>query len=237
MAGTGQPPKAAGTSRQLSAAATRRALIDAAAELIAERGPQAASVQAITGHSRVSRGLIGWHFGSKDQLVVEVVERSMSEIESALRRAVSAGPAPSFATLSAAFGATADSISGRVLVMTLAHVLGHRDNIAAAYARGVGRLVEVAAAVAARQEIAEPERTLVASTFVASMLGFGLQHALDRELSPLAGALIGDAFGQLSGNVSGGPGHGLGHGPGQVPGQAPGQGGPDPGSDRPREGR
>jgi AcrR family transcriptional regulator len=194
MAGAGQARRAAATSRQVSAAATRRALIDAAAELIAERGPAAASVKAITEHSQVSRGLIGWHFGSKDQLVVEVVERSMSEIESALRRSVSNASTASFATLSSAFGATASSTSGRVLVMTLAHVLAHRDNVAVAYARGARRLVDVAAGVAASSGVAEPEQALVASTFVASMLGFGLQRALDPELAPRAGATIGRAF-------------------------------------------
>jgi TetR/AcrR family acrAB operon transcriptional repressor len=199
MAGAGQARRAAVTSRQASAAATRRALIDAAAELIAERGPAAASVKAITERSGVSRGLIGWHFGSKDQLVVEVVERSMSEIESALRRSVSNPSTASFAVVSAAFGATADSISGRVLVTTLAHVLGHRDNVAAAYARGMGRLVDVAAGVAASSGVAEPEATLVAATFVASMLGYGLQRALDPELAPRIGATIGQAFDHCGG--------------------------------------
>jgi AcrR family transcriptional regulator len=199
MAGTGQARRAAATSRQVSAAATRRALIDAAAELIAERGPAAASVKAITEHSGVSRGLIGWHFGSKDQLVVEVVERSMSEIESALRRSVSNPSTASFAALSAAFDTTAGSVSGRVLGMTLGHVLAHRDNVAGAYARGVRRLVEVAAGVAASFGVAEPEQTLVASTFVASMLGFGLQRALDPQLAPRVGATIGQAFDHCGG--------------------------------------
>jgi TetR/AcrR family acrAB operon transcriptional repressor len=201
MARAAQARAAAATSRQLSAAATRRALLDAAAELIAERGPAAASVTAITERSGVSRGQVGWHFGSKDQLVVEVVERSMSEIESALRRSVSTGAAPSFAALSAAFDVTAPSISGRVLVTTLAHVLGHCDNVTAAYARGVRRLVEVAAGAAASAGMAEPEATLAAATFVSSMLGYGLQRALDPELGPRAGAVIGQAFDHCGGGA------------------------------------
>ena len=194
MAGAGQARRATATSRQESAAATRRALIDAAAELIAERGPAAASVTAIAEHSHVSRGLIGWHFGSKDQLVVEVVERSMSEVESALRRSLSNTSTASFPALSAAFAATAGGVSGRVLVMTLAHVLSRHDIVAVAYDRGVRRLVDVAVGVAASSGVAEPERALVASTFVASMLGFGLQRALDPELDRRVGAAIGDAF-------------------------------------------
>ncbi len=201
MAGAGQARRAAATSRQDSAAATRRGLIDVAAELIAERGPAAASVKAITEHSQVSRGLISWHFGSKDQLVVEVVERSMSEVESALRRSVSGTAAASFAALSAGFAATAGGVSGRVLVATLAHALSHRDNVAVAYDRGVRRLVDVAAAVAASSGVAEPERTLVASMFVASMLGFGLQYALDPELGRRAGATIGHAFDHSAGGA------------------------------------
>jgi len=120
---------------------------------------------------------------------------------SALRRSVSTGAAPSFAALSAAFDVTAPSVSGRVLVTTLAHVLGHRDNVTAAYARGVRRLAEVAAGAAASAGMAEPEATLAAATFVSSMLGYGLQRALDPELGPRAGAVIGQAFDHCGGGA------------------------------------
>jgi hypothetical protein len=88
-----------------------------------------------------------------------------------------------------------------VVVATLAHVLGQSDNVAVAYDRGVRRLVDVAAAVAGSSGVAEPERTLVASMFVASMLGFGLQYALDPELDRRAGATIGHAFDHCAGGA------------------------------------
>ncbi|HXY28870.1 MAG TPA: helix-turn-helix domain-containing protein, partial [Acidimicrobiales bacterium] len=45
------------------------ALLDAAAELIAERGIQGASLANIGSRAGLSRGLPNHHFGSKDALV------------------------------------------------------------------------------------------------------------------------------------------------------------------------
>jgi AcrR family transcriptional regulator len=188
---TRRPVQAPTRSRRESAAATRRALIDAAADLIADHGPAAASVTAITGRSGVSRGLIGFYFGSKDQLLVEVIDRSMGELESALRRAVSSARPPSFAALSQAFIACVATGSGRVAVNSLAHVLSQRDAVADAYERGVRRLIEVAATVD-RGPAGEGAR--YAATYVAAMLAFGLQLALDPKLDPRIGLAIGAAF-------------------------------------------
>lgn len=186
-------------SRRESAAATRRALVDTAAELIADHGPAAASVTVIAEYSQVSRGLIGFYFGSKDQLVVEVIDRSMGELESALRRATSSAEPPSFAALSQAFVAGAATVAGRVVVNSLAHVLSHRDLVAAAYERGVRRLVEVAAMAdggAGGLAAGGPagDAAQLASTYVAAMLAFGLQLALDPQLDRRIGLAIGATF-------------------------------------------
>jgi AcrR family transcriptional regulator len=57
------------------------ALLEAAAEVIAERGVQGASLASIGGRAGVSRGLPTHHFGSKDALVTELAERSQNGIE------------------------------------------------------------------------------------------------------------------------------------------------------------
>jgi TetR/AcrR family acrAB operon transcriptional repressor len=160
--------------------------------LIAEHGPAAASVSAIAERSQVSRGLIAWYFGSKDQLVVEVIDRSMGELESALRRATALSGAASFVELSRVFVASATTVSGRVVVHSLAHVLSRRDVVADAYDRGVRRLVEVATAAAGDAPAADI--TKLASTYVAAMLAFGLQLALDPRLDRRIGLAIGTAF-------------------------------------------
>ena len=63
------------------------ALLDAAAELIAERGVQGASLASIGGRAGVSRGLPNHHFGSKDALVARLAQRAQSRIAQEMREA------------------------------------------------------------------------------------------------------------------------------------------------------
>jgi AcrR family transcriptional regulator len=64
-------------SRQEEISAESRArLLQAAWELIAENGARKTTVQAIAERARISRGSIGWHFGSKEGLVVAVVDEA-----------------------------------------------------------------------------------------------------------------------------------------------------------------
>jgi AcrR family transcriptional regulator len=59
-------------------------LLDAAAELIAERGVNGASLARIGGRAGVSRGLPTHHFGSKDILVASLAQRAQERISSAM---------------------------------------------------------------------------------------------------------------------------------------------------------
>lgn len=56
------------------------ALLEAAAEVVAERGVQGASLASISGRAGVSRGLPTHHFGSKDALVTQLAERAQTAI-------------------------------------------------------------------------------------------------------------------------------------------------------------
>ena len=56
------------------------ALLEAAAEVVAERGVQGASLASIGGRAGVSRGLPTHHFGSKDALVAQLAERAQTRI-------------------------------------------------------------------------------------------------------------------------------------------------------------
>lgn len=60
------------------------ALLDAAAELVAERGIQRASLAGIGERAGVSRGLANHHFGTKDELVARLAKRAQDRIEAAL---------------------------------------------------------------------------------------------------------------------------------------------------------
>jgi AcrR family transcriptional regulator len=56
------------------------ALLGAAAELVAERGVQGASLASIGERAGVSRGLPAHHFGSKDALVSQLAERAQTRV-------------------------------------------------------------------------------------------------------------------------------------------------------------
>lgn len=63
---------------------SEEALLDAAAELIAERGVEGTSLASIGGRAGVSRGLPTHHFGSKDTLVARLARRAQGRIAAAM---------------------------------------------------------------------------------------------------------------------------------------------------------
>jgi AcrR family transcriptional regulator len=65
----GRPPAFEGEAVQ-----TRRALLDAAAQLIAERGYRGTTVSDIVERSGLSKGTFYWHFKSKEDLLLAVLE-------------------------------------------------------------------------------------------------------------------------------------------------------------------
>jgi AcrR family transcriptional regulator len=67
---------------------SEEALLDAAAELIAERGVEGASLASIGDRAGVSRGLPTHHFGSKDALVARLAERAQERISATMRATV-----------------------------------------------------------------------------------------------------------------------------------------------------
>ena len=70
------------TRKEQQALESRRRLVEAASRLFAERGYRDASVQAIGEAAGVSRGSIFWHFGSKEGLLLAVVEQAFARWES-----------------------------------------------------------------------------------------------------------------------------------------------------------
>jgi len=65
--------------RQLSAAASRDRLIEAAILCMAKHGPAGVTIERITAAAGLSRGLVGHHFGNKRQLLVEAFQRLADE--------------------------------------------------------------------------------------------------------------------------------------------------------------
>lgn len=68
-------------SRQAEISAESRArLLLAAWELLAEGGSRATTVQAVSERAGISRGSISWHFGSKEGLIVAVVNSAFDAL-------------------------------------------------------------------------------------------------------------------------------------------------------------
>jgi AcrR family transcriptional regulator len=68
-------------TRAEQAAATRGRLIDAAARLFARNGYTASTVAAIGEEAGVSRGLVNFHFTTKEKLLHAVIEQLVAELE------------------------------------------------------------------------------------------------------------------------------------------------------------
>jgi AcrR family transcriptional regulator len=61
------------------------AILDAATDLFAERGPAATSIRDIAARSKVNHGLVFRHFGTKEQLVGAVLDHLGADLTELLR--------------------------------------------------------------------------------------------------------------------------------------------------------
>ena len=83
-------------SRAESAASTRRALVDAAAELLDQGGPEAVTLREVGARAGVSRGAPYGHFPDKEHLLGAVGAKSWAAVGEQLDALIAdRGPAPS----------------------------------------------------------------------------------------------------------------------------------------------
>ena len=92
-------PASAPSTRAQQADASRARLIAAAAQLFAERGYAATSVAAIGEAAGASRGLVNFHFRSKERLLHAVIEDVVAELEGHMFPASSSAGDPIVALL------------------------------------------------------------------------------------------------------------------------------------------
>ena len=81
---TTAPHTRLGPPHERDAARSRKAILDAAERLFAERGYEATSLTDVGQHAGVSRGTPGYFFGSKSELWRAVLERCFSEARTAV---------------------------------------------------------------------------------------------------------------------------------------------------------
>jgi len=74
----GRPPRRAGSPR--GEAAVREALVDAATELFAARGPSNVSIREVAEAAGVNHGLVHHYFASKDGLLTVVLDRLAARV-------------------------------------------------------------------------------------------------------------------------------------------------------------
>ena len=88
--------------RERKKADTRRALVDAASELFAERGVQATTMDDIAQAAGMSRTSVFNYFGHKEMILCEIGARYVSEIASPLQDNGAVDPAESFGVVTEA---------------------------------------------------------------------------------------------------------------------------------------
>lgn len=122
--------------REESARESRRRLLEAATGLVAEAGPPAASVQAVADRAGISRGSVAWHFGSKDGLIVAVIEHAFRTAAEEYRRQVPETGPLSFDLLVDAHQAVMEAPCGRVFATVLPEAMRSEGPLRNAYQQG-----------------------------------------------------------------------------------------------------
>ena len=176
-------------------ARTRAALLDAAAELVVERGLAGSSAEAICARAGFSRGAFYSNFESKEQLFVELLHervygyyRRMAEERIAHPEAV-----PSLRETGEQLARVQEDPRGRWLLRLILELLaeaGRSDRVrelAATFWSGTRALsaesIRRAAATAGDPEPEDAEA--LATAAIALDIGLALQHYVDPEAVPL----------------------------------------------------
>ena len=169
----------ASTRKQEISEETRRRLVKAAAELAAEGGSAAMSVQAVAERSGISRGSVAWHFGSKDGLLRAVVEDAFRWGMEKLRAELASSSATGIEALIEANFVLMSYPEARIFSTILIEAVIPGSTIRETYAEQYVAMRTLYADYlrSIYTPVANPE--LVAVTLLAGTLGINLQHRLD----------------------------------------------------------
>jgi TetR/AcrR family acrAB operon transcriptional repressor len=126
--------------RDETSAESRRRLLDAAQEVCAEVGVRQATVQSIAVRAGISRGSVGWHFGSKDQLIRAAIDDAFSWAADEIAAALARARKPSIEALLSAQLVLIGQPRGQLFATVLPEALTADDGLTAAYADGYERI-------------------------------------------------------------------------------------------------
>lgn len=169
----------ASTRKQEISEETRRRLVKAAAELAAEGGSTAMSVQAVAERSGISRGSVAWHFGSKDGLLRAVVEDAFRWGMERLRAELASSSATGIEALIEANFVLMSYPEARIFSTILIEAVIPGSTIRETYAEQYVAMRTLYADYLRSIDTPVTNPELVAVTLLAGTLGINLQHRLD----------------------------------------------------------
>ena len=89
---TAEPAGAVKTLRPARTTATRQKLFDASMELIGERGAAGVTVDEIAAAAGVSKGTVYYNFGSKSELIAQLLRHGVDILKARLQDSIEPGP-------------------------------------------------------------------------------------------------------------------------------------------------
>lgn len=184
---------AARLTRAEKQARTRRAFLDAAAEVFVERGFQAASVELIAKRAGYTRGAFYSNFATREELFADLLQDRVYSLYAAMVERSKEPEAPSLREVGEQLAAIQADPGGRWLFRLWLELLAHssRDERFRAIAAGFWSANREATAERLRQDFegagtAPPVSPhTLASAMIALDVGLALQHFVDPEAVPL----------------------------------------------------
>lgn len=158
---------------------TRRRLIDAGFELAAEGGSAAMSIQAVADRSQISRGSVAWHFGSKDGLVIAVVQEAFSWGIEFISERLAQSKEPRIEILVEANFDLMAQPKARIFHTILLEALSRESPVREAYAEHYVKLRAVYARYLAPLASDAGAADALAVALLGGTLGINIQHRLD----------------------------------------------------------
>lgn len=186
---------AVGRQAEISAESRAR-LIAATWELLAEGGSRAATVQAVAERANISRGSIAWHFGSKEGLLVAVVNSAFDMLCTRIAEVFDEAGSDGWAHLLSAEGVVLNDERFRIFGTLALEAISEPGPVADAFVDGHRRVLGLYADYISEQGLVAPgvDPRDVAAALRAMTMGLNIQRRFDDEIISLD-----RAFGALRG--------------------------------------
>ncbi|WP_034089620.1 ScbR family autoregulator-binding transcription factor [Streptacidiphilus albus] len=175
---SGRPPKAL---KQERARNTRRTILDAAAQVFAEKGFAAMTLQDVAERAGLTKGALYFHFSNKESLAVEIVNIYLERWQPLIDSVEQAGLSP-LETLVEILDRTAEVFRTEVPIQAAARLQIERSLIHAdvptPYVGWIAVMTELAEQAKEAGELREGLDPAVAARVIVSSF-FGMQHMSD----------------------------------------------------------